>query len=226
MIQFCALVGADGAGKSYLANRIAKHLTAAGRHDVVVALKDQPYEGDSLVDQRLRGLHRLTWAYPADETVWEYSREYWLYQIMSWFTLFYEQQVQPALETGAVVISDGWHFKHHARFRLAPDPELVRLADTLFGRLPQPDLVLWLDTPAAIAAARKTGSSKPSEHGAFDTGSSSLDPAQLAAYNGTVTDALAQILAHHSATVERVDHTVNPADVLALIERVKTTRHD
>ncbi|HEY6736383.1 MAG TPA: thymidylate kinase [Candidatus Saccharimonadia bacterium] len=224
MTRFCALVGADGAGKSYLADQIARHLTDTGRSDVVVAAKDQPFDGGSLAAARLLGMHRLTWSYPNDEEVWAYPREYWLYQIMAWFTLFYEQEVQPALERGAIVVTDGWHFKHHARFRLAPDPNLVALADQLFARLFQPDLVLLLDTPANIAAARKAGTSKPSEHGAFDTGSGTLDPADMAAFHHAQSTALNGVLANHPATLLRMEHTITPAEALALITEARRSR--
>ena len=221
MLQFCALEGGDGAGKSYLANQIVSYLKTTGHEGIVVAVKDQPYDDGSWIDQRLQGMHKLTWSYDNAEPVWEYSREYWLYSILAWYTLFYEKYVMPAINEGAVVITDGWCFKHQARFRLSGSPDLVDLADTLFARLPQPDLVVCLDAPPEVAAARKQGASKPSEHGAFDTGSGSLEQASLVTYQGNTKDALWQVLADHPATVQRVSHLITPEEVLGLIEQAK-----
>lgn len=217
MSLFCVLEGGDGAGKSYLSDRVAQHLASIGQRDIAVILKDQEYDQSSWLGRRLHGMHELTWSYDKKEPVWEYSREYWLYSLLAWYTLFYTTQVLPAIRNGTTVLTDGWYFKHQARFRMSGIDNLIRLADQLFGMLPQPDVVIWINAPAEVAAARRLGTSKPSEHGAFDTGTGSLEPERLVTYQNSTKNELWNVLCDSDCAVQKVSHLINPEEILRLI---------
>lgn len=218
MARFCTIEGVDGSGKSHLAARLQRHVASSGIGERVVVLRKDDH-GHSLspwVQRRLKRMHELTWSYNPDEPVWHYSRQYWLHALASWYALFHDQVVAPQLERNAVVVVDGWYFKHQARFHLSGIPALIQMADLVFGSLPQPDAVLLLDTPIEHAAQRKAADSKPSEHGAFD-GGHSRDAASFVAYQGRSNDQLYSLVDTHDAHVHSVASNAEPVALLDLL---------
>jgi hypothetical protein len=192
-----------------------------------LAVSDGSWTGD-----RLAAIHALTWSYQEDEPVWDYSRRYWLHTLCAWFELVHQAVVAPAAAAG-VVLMDGWHFKHLARFSLSDDTALIQEATAAFGALPQPDLVIVLDTPTDHVTNRKT-TTKPSERGAFDnpaaaTGAGSGDGAtgvgsraplaQFVDYQGRTAAALEKLLADRSGVARLPGSHADPATVLALMQR-------
>ncbi|HEX6508156.1 MAG TPA: thymidylate kinase, partial [Chloroflexota bacterium] len=81
-------------------------------------LKDEVAAGgsDDWMTQRLRMMHRLVWSYDHAEPVWTYPHDYWLHLLCAWFSLFYHSYVRGGVDSGTTVITDGWYFKHQARF--------------------------------------------------------------------------------------------------------------
>lgn len=222
MLPFCVIEGVDGTGKSHLANAVAEYAEACGRRDVTVVLKDSTQtEGDSWPDKRLREMHKLTWSYNKAEPVWEYSRQYWLFSILAWYRLFYEWHVEPHITAGRTVVTDGWYFKHQARFRLSDDEAFIRLSDDTLCALPQPDVVVFLDTPITEVASRKHGNSKPSEHGAFDSGLHSSDLESFIDYQQRSQAELLTVLDEHPASMYKVSHLINPSEFMDLIGEIQ-----
>lgn len=257
MNGFCVVEGVDGSGKSHLVRAVRDHVVggrshppeisavpsppsppggsapAAGLSRVTALLKDDLAVSDgSWTGDRLAAMHALTWSYQEDEPVWDYSRRYWLHTLCAWFELVHQAVVAPAAATG-VVLMDGWHLKHLARFSLSDDTALIQEATAAFGALPQPDLVIVLDTPTDHITNRKT-TSKPSERGAFDNpadsagagsggvagGVGSRTPlAQFAGYQGRTAAALEKLLAGRSGVARLPGSHADPAAVLALMAR-------
>ena len=153
-------------------------------------------------------MHRLTWSYDHAEPVWTYSSRYWLHTLAAWYELLHAAHIAPAIAQGQTVIVDGWYFKHQARMKLSDDLRLTSLADQVFSAVPQPDRMVWLPTPTEVAARRRRGSSKPSEHGAFLTGEATTDPGSFTDYQTRTAQLMEELLHEHSAHV----HTLSTHD--------------
>ncbi|MGH3697295.1 MAG: dTMP kinase [Pseudonocardiaceae bacterium] len=220
---FCVLEGVDGTGKSHLAKAICKHVDELGLTNTVVAPKDDPIELSSFwANDRLRRMHRLTWSYDHEEPVWTYSRQYWLFSLLAWYTLFHEQYVAPQLAAGRTVVTDGWYFKHQARFHLSGDEQFKTLADYTLRTLPQPDVVILLDAPLTQIAERKEGMSKPSEHGAFDKGVRVADGGSFLDYQHRSHVALRQILEKHPSVLCTFTAPSEPEAVVAALATLQS----
>jgi thymidylate kinase len=219
MTRFCVIEGVDGSGKSHLTAAIGREIDRTGRTDVEVVLKDQAQMISEWPANRLAAMHALTWSYDTNEPVWEYSGTYWLYTLAAWYSLFYEQCVQPGLDAGRVVITDGWYFKHLARFRLSGDAHLIELAQIVVSSLPQPDLVMLTDPPMNLIQERKR-ESKPSERGAFEV-IGTTDPLEEASafadYQGRTRAVLVQLLADHPAMVHDLSITSSVTETVEFI---------
>ncbi|MCY9783307.1 AAA family ATPase [Nocardiopsis sp. EMB25] len=202
MGEFWVVEGIDGAGKSHLLSRLADTTCEA----VVLRKDDRPKSGDRWADGRLAVMHILTWGYDHIEPVWNYPSRYWLHTLAAWCELFHHVHVAPTLAEGRSVVVDGWYFKHQARMALSGDEDLVALAARVFSALPQPDQVVRLSTPPDLAATRRSGSSKPSEHGAFVTGQAVMSERDFATYQTCTSQALDELLRRHPARV----HTLDP----------------
>lgn len=214
MANFCVIEGVDGTGKSHLAEVVRQHGQVASLSDIVVVLKDDVTEQQATwATHRLNAMHRLTWSYAIDEPVWNYSRQYWLFSLLAWFELFYAEYVAPQLALGRTVITDGWYFKHQARFRLSGDQVFVDFANSALQLLPRPDLVVLLDTPLVEIAARKQHS-KPSERGVFE----SVDGCDFFGYQQRVREALYEVLRMQPCTVRTLTPPVTPSILLSVID--------
>lgn len=134
---FIAIEGVDGAGKTTQIRRLADFYTARGREVVVVR---EP--GGTALGEEVRRilLHREEIALHVDtETLLFLSSRVQLY----------EEVIRPALERGALVISDRYHLSTMVYQGLArgTDPEALRrvLESVLGDRRPQ--LHLIIDAP-------------------------------------------------------------------------------
>lgn len=197
MGEFWTLEGIDGAGKSHLLTQLAD------RHpNATVVRKDaRPPGGSPWSEERLTTMHRLTWSYNHAEPVWTYPSRYWVHTLAAWYELFHATHVAPEVARDRTVIVDGWHFKHLARMKLSGDAALTSLAERAFSSLPQPDRVVWFPTPAEVAARRRKGTSKPSEHGAFLTGRATTNPEAFTDYQSRTAQLMDELLHEHSAPV-------------------------
>ncbi|GAA0985871.1 thymidylate kinase [Nocardiopsis tropica] len=215
MGEFWVVEGIDGAGKSHLLSR----LTDSTREAVVLRKDTLPTSGDPRADERLSAMHRLTWDYDHVEPVWHYPARYWLYTLAAWYELFHHVHVAPALSCGRSVVVDGWYFKHQARMALSGDERLEDLAARVFSALPQPDHIAKLSTPAYLAAARRHGNSKPSEHGVFVTGEATTSARSFTDYQTRTDLALGTLLAAHPAPVHTVDSGSGAEHLMSLLRK-------
>jgi len=223
--EFCTVEGVDGAGKSHLINVLRAHLRRCADPDIVVVGKDDSrLDGHGWAERRMATMHALTWGYDPAEPVWDYPVGYWLHSLAAWYTLFYDQYVAGPLGEGKTVLTDGWYFKHLARFHLSEDPAFIAQADQVLGSLAQPGRVLKLATPIGLAAHRRGSGSKPSEHGAFHTGRPHTDQGSFMTYQTRTARMLDTLLAAHSATVHTITPPTRASAVLNLLTRPGSAR--
>lgn len=208
--MFCVIEGIDGAGKTALAADLQ------GDDRLTVVLKDDLDPAGSFADQRLARMHALTWSYDPTEEVWAYPKRYWAHTLAAWFWMFYDHRLAGPIAAGRVVVTDGWFFKHLARFMVDADGDFAALAAGLFAELPQPDAVVLVDTPVADAQHRLGEAVKPSEAGAFSNPAAPTDRSGFADYQSAVAKMLFALLDGHAAVV------VRPADPAGLADQLVT----
>jgi len=142
---FVVLEGGDGSGKSTQATRLVARIAEAGREvvptrepgatDVGAAIRSLVLGGGDL-DPRTEAL--LIAADRAEHVA---------------------EVIRPALERGAVVVSDRYipsSLAYQGVARGLGVDEIARLSDWATGRL-QPDLVVLLDVPPEVATRRRAG---------------------------------------------------------------------
>ncbi len=150
---FISFEGIDGAGKSTHIDRLAKAFDAAGRR---VVLTREP--GGTPLAEKLRALVLNDPMDPLSESLLMFAaRRDHLGQV-----------IEPALARGEVVLCDRFTdatfaYQGHGRgFDLAVLGQLERWVQAREqGGLRQPDLTLWFDLPAAVAAERLAGARVP-----------------------------------------------------------------
>lgn len=150
---FISFEGIDGAGKSTHIDMLAKAFDTAGRR---VVLTREP--GGTPLAEKLRALVLNDAMDPLSESLLMFAaRRDHLRQV-----------IEPALARGEVVLCDRFTdatfaYQGHGRgFDLAVLSQLERWVQAREqGGLRQPDLTLWFDLPAAVAAERLAGARVP-----------------------------------------------------------------
>ncbi|WP_437528598.1 dTMP kinase [Sorangium sp. So ce726] len=146
---FICLEGIDGSGKSTIGTRAAACLRDHGVDVVFVSRNTKP--SDSLAAQRSTALAEMLWDYPQDVEVRRLGERHLILLMASWYQLFDQFVVRPALRAGKVVITDQWVYKYIARFRaMGAEP-----VESLFSGLSTPDLVVWMRIDPQLAASRR-----------------------------------------------------------------------
>jgi dTMP kinase len=140
--RFVTVEGIDGAGKSTHLEAIAEHLRRGG--DEVLVTREP---GGTELAEALRELvlHRAMDAMTETLLVFGARRDHLL------------RQIEPALARGATVVCDRFTdatFAYQGAGRGVPAALLQALESSVQGDR-QPDLTLWFDLPAEIAAARR-----------------------------------------------------------------------
>ncbi|NIM42866.1 MAG: dTMP kinase [Hydrogenophaga sp.] len=150
---FISFEGIDGAGKSTHIDMLAKAFDAAGRR---VVLTREP--GGTPLAEKLRALVLNDPMDPLSESLLMFAarRDH------------LQQVIEPALARGEVVLCDRFTdatfaYQGHGRgFDMAVLGQLERWVQARAdGGLRQPDLTLWFDLPAAVAAERLAGARVP-----------------------------------------------------------------
>ncbi|OPF81397.1 hypothetical protein VT50_0210015 [Streptomyces antioxidans] len=140
-----SVTGIDGSGKSTLVRGLTEALTSQG-HEVVVV---RPMHHDAQLLRMFAGARRLA----PDDTAWAQQVEGFIGLHTCWVMAAKTCDiVLPALERGAVVVSDRWVADHVASqgwFGVTLDPAAAPL-----DRLPAPDVEIFVDVTAAIAQRR------------------------------------------------------------------------
>ncbi|MGQ0710802.1 MAG: dTMP kinase [Rhodoferax sp.] len=188
---FISFEGIDGAGKSTHLEALAQRFRGAGREVVVTR---EP--GGTPLAERLRDmlLHEAMDSLSEALLMFASRREHIV------------QVIAPALRRGAVVITDrftdssfayqggGRGFDPAVLAQLEQWVQQVRLDTPALVQQVCPDLTLWFDLPAAVAAQRLSASRSPDK---FES--------QSAAFFERVAQAYRERLAVHSRRMVRID---------------------
>lgn len=149
---FIVLEGIDGSGTTTQLERLARHLRDRGRS---VMSTREPSDGPvgRLLREILLGQHRDGTGTPVDgramALLFAADRRDHL-----------AREIEPALAAATDVISDRYVLSSLAYQAVEADRTWV---DHLANGIRVPDLTLLLDTPIAVAAARRRGAGRPSE---------------------------------------------------------------
>ncbi|MBL8342020.1 MAG: dTMP kinase [Rubrivivax sp.] len=181
--RFVTFEGIDGAGKSSHLQALAAWLRARG-HEVVVTREP----GGTPLAERLRELVLTQPMEPLTELLLVFAarRDHLVGQIV------------PALMRGATVLCDRFtdaSFAYQGGGR-GLDGECIAVLERWVQAGRQPDLTLWFDLPAEVAAARRSAARVPDR---FEQ--------QDAAFFARVRDGYAQRAVAHAARFERIDAT-------------------
>ena len=167
---FLTLEGGEGCGKSTQLERVAAALRAASGREVVTARSP----GGTAVAEKIRAI--LKTREPGEDLLPETE----LMLFGACHAQMCENMIRPALERGAVVISDRFTdstlvYQGCAR-RIAP--ETVARVNEFVSRGTRPDLVLVLDIPVELGLQRTTGrSGGNTQHDRFDSESTAFHTA-------------------------------------------------
>jgi dTMP kinase len=150
--RFIVLDGIDGCGKTTQAARLTRSLEQSrggGRSVAGVLHLREP--GGSVLGERIRSLvlaRELTLSPAVETLLFAAARRQML-----------DERVGPALERGWDVVcerSNASTFAYQAVAGGLPEQQVLDLLQT-WSNDPRPDLLLWLDLPADVAAARRAG---------------------------------------------------------------------
>ena len=144
---FISFEGGEGAGKSTQVRRLSQRLSALGR-EVVATREPGGSPGAELIRDLLVNGPAERWS-PMTETLLMYAsrRDH------------VERVIVPALERGAVVLSDRFHDSTRAYQGAGggASPELIAALETQCLGSVRPDLTLIMDLPVSVGLARAMG---------------------------------------------------------------------
>ena len=198
--RFISLEGIDGAGKSSHIDKLAERLRARGAEVVVTR---EP--GGTELAERLRELVLHSPMDPLTETLLVFAarRDHLL------------GLIEPALARGATVVCDRFTdatFAYQGGGR-GFDLDVLRSLETWVQRGRQPDLTLWFDLPAAVAAQRRAAARAPDRFEREDE-----------AFFSRVREAYAARRDAETARFERLDAMAPRDAVWSAIEQVLERR--
>ena len=163
-----AFEGTDGAGKSTIAR--ATYNKVCENHPRLRFIdKNSPPVPSGYSEFHMSRLREILWDYPDNAPLEQLGDRHWLNLITAWFQATDYAAIRPILESGGSCITDGWYYKYLARF-LLKDSILSDEAIAFFTTIRKPDAVIFLDVDPIVAAKRK-GTLRLSESGAYDGGS-------------------------------------------------------
>jgi dTMP kinase len=187
--RFVTFEGIDGAGKSSHIEALAAWLRSRG-HEVVVTREP----GGTPLAERVRELVLTQPMEPLTELLLVFAaRRDHLVQLIT-----------PALARGATVLCDRFtdaSFAYQGSGRGLP-PDRIALLERWVQEGRQPDLTLWFDLPAEVAAARREVARAPDR---FEQ--------QDAAFFARVRDGYARRAQAHAVRFERIDAAAAPPAV-------------
>ena len=227
--RFVILEGADGTGKTTLLREIRRAATAAER-EVVVPSRSRP-----AVDDVYAGLVKEIARFYADGDEQRLPNRLLLTAAATQYQAMYHGQVLPALDRGALVLTDGWWNKTWSRLVVEQaaecrgrgttlDPGYHTWASGLFANEYLADdriRTFLVDTPRELR--RQWYSAKPDRECVFDRfGRDSSDPEAFAWFTEEIQDLLRGMAAEHRWPV-LVNDGSRPAAELA-VQVLDTTK--
>ena len=144
------LEGIDGAGKTALRDRVAEALHDCG---VDAQSSKEIAPAPDFAHHSMTRVASLLW--PREDTDFDHHLrpEYWLYLQALWYTLATQFVIGPKLESGRLLLADGWYFKFFAKLRLRGFQ--TEFLDSVFRPAVEPDLVILLDPDVTSVWGRK-----------------------------------------------------------------------
>jgi thymidylate kinase len=164
---FIAFEGTDGAGKSTVA-RATYDKVFESYPELNYIDKNRPPVSSGYTEFHMSRIREILWDYPDNAPLDQLGDRHWISLIAAWFQATDYAAIRPLMNAGVSCIADGWHYKYLARF-LLKDTYLAEEALAIFSTIRKPDAVIFLDVDPVLAAKRK-GSFRLSESGAYDGG--------------------------------------------------------
>ncbi|MGE0551555.1 MAG: dTMP kinase [Kofleriaceae bacterium] len=199
MSRLIVLEGLDGAGTTTQAKRLVAHFTERG---ITAHLTREPSDGPigRLLRQMLVGDHAIP-----DQAI-----------AQSTFGLLFaadrldhiQREVEPQLAGGAVVVSDRWYHSSLAYQGTGADRDWIA---TLNARARRPDLTIFLQVRAEVAAARRVAAGRIQE--LFED--MRMQEEVAAGYKATLSELMAQ-----GERIEIIDGELPADTVFATITKL------
>ena len=199
MTRLLVIEGLDGAGTTTQARRLVEHIRARGGK---AHLTREPSEGPigRLIREMLVGDHAIAGQPIAQST----------------FGLLFaadrldhlQREVEPALADGAIVVSDRWYHSSLAYQGTGADRDWIA---TLNARARRPDLTIFLEVRAEVAAQRRLAAGRAQE--LFEDLEMQQDVA--AGYRATIAELRAQ-----GERIEVIDGEASADTVFAAIAAI------
>ncbi len=149
--------GIDGAGTTTQVKRLVEHLDAAGR---LAHATREPSDGPigRLIREMLTGGHALPPA--ADGSATAISQNTFGLLFAADRLDHLQREVEPKLEAGTIVVSDRWYHSSLAYQGTGAERDWIA---TLNARARRPDLTIYLEVRAEIAAQRRHAAGRVQE---------------------------------------------------------------
>ena len=200
--RFLVLEGLDGAGTTTQAKRLVEHLNAAGTKAHVTR---EPSDGPigQLIRQMLTGGHAIPGQAIAQST----------------FGLLFaadrldhlQREIEPQLDAGAIVVSDRYYHSSLAYQGTGAERDWIAM---LNQRARKPDLTIFLQVRAEVAAARRAAAGRVQE--LFED--MRMQEEVAAGYKATLSELAAQ-----GERIETIDGEASPDEVFAAILALVTS---
>lgn len=166
--KFVVIEGIDGSGKSTLAELVSKKLVELKYQVKAIDKTNQIYES-SFANGQMQNIKKALWDYPKNSNILEMGDFHWLMLIASWYYAIDELGVIPSKISNEIdyILIDSWFYKYAARYFLKKNFD-INFVKTIFSKLTQPDIIIFLNVDPKVAAKRKNGSFKPTECGVIE----------------------------------------------------------
>jgi dTMP kinase len=150
--MFIAFAGIDGAGKTTTAAAVAK-LLGDGVDNVDYLDGKRPRFSQPYVQTQADRLRAALWDPDGDQYLLGFR--HYLFLSAAWFEMLDRCLIEPALDDGRTIVTDGWVHKSAARSALRAPHVSATECRAAYLRLTRPDLTIMLDIRPEEALARK-----------------------------------------------------------------------
>lgn len=211
--MFICMEGIDGAGKTSAARILANDLRATGR-SVFLAEHNRYRASTPFADSQMLGLRRLQLASVESSGYAQLSELHWILLKGSYYSLADQHVITPALQSGQIVVADGWFYKFAARIASSGATSVTEVL-RYYRDIRHPNHVFLLDVEPRLAAAR-LGTFNSGELGPANV--STMQPAvAFAEFQSAVRANLLSFAASHEWVTVLTSHR-SAAQTAALIK--------
>jgi thymidylate kinase len=149
-----AIEGIDGAGKTHIARKLARHLNDRGYNGRYLNKSDIKF-GDDFADGRLRLLKETIWPEHGEPKQDLLGTHFYLFLLASWFSAMGQVLRRDPLSGERITVMDGSHHRVVAKAHCRARIELTQLFG-YFAQAPEPDLVVLLEIDPQVSWYRRT----------------------------------------------------------------------